>query len=39
MLSGGVGKCGRCGMMHRVNKCKTAMTVKMDIEAGGCVNV
>ena len=37
VLSGGVGECGRCGMMQRAEKCKTAITVKMDIEADGYV--
>ena len=37
VLSGGVGECGRCGMMQRAEKCKTAITVKMNIEADGYV--
>ena len=37
VVSGSVGECGRCGMMQRVEKCKMAVTVKMDIEADGCV--
>ena len=37
VLSGGVRECGRCGMMQRAEKYKTAITVKMDIEADGYV--
>ena len=37
VVSGSAGECGQCGMMQRVEKCKMAVTLKMDIEADGCV--